>query len=258
MKNENYVVKTNTQMWSLIKKELNRFINSPVFVTNAAFGLILFLIVCILVCVKFETIVNSIIASEPSLTIEIINTYLPVILFGFICFSALTSSITSSMISLEGKSFIVLKSLPVNTFKILLSKVLTAVIIMIPILLMGDIIMFVMFPFHILEMMIMILASIVLPWVAEMIGILINLKYPKLDAENDTEIVKQSMSSMVSVFVGMFGSLTTFAILVGGIAMQFSTNCILLCALGIYIVIGLLLLLCLYKKGVKEFNNINV
>ena len=30
-----------------------------------------------------------------------------------------------------------------------------------------------------------------------------NLKYPKMNATNDTEVVKQSISSMLSVFMGM-------------------------------------------------------
>ena len=39
--NKNYKIKTLTPMRALIKKEFNRFINSPVFVTNAGFGLVL-------------------------------------------------------------------------------------------------------------------------------------------------------------------------------------------------------------------------
>ena len=49
-------------------------------------------------------------------------------------------SITSSMISLEGKTFSILKSLPVKPYTIIKSKILTAVLIMIPCILIGDII----------------------------------------------------------------------------------------------------------------------
>ena len=34
-------------------------------------------------------------------------------------------------------------------------------------------------------------------------GLIVNLKYPKLNYSNDTEVVKQSMCSMISVFIGL-------------------------------------------------------
>ena len=60
------------------------------------------------------------------------------------------------------------------------------------------------FSFNILEIIMILIASIIIPLVAETIGILINLKYPKMDAENDSEVVKQSISSSIAVFIGMF------------------------------------------------------
>ena len=42
-----------------------------------------------------------------------------------------------------------------------------------------------------------------MPTFTALIGLLMNLKYPKMNATNDTEVVKQSMSSMISVFIGI-------------------------------------------------------
>ena len=56
------------------------------------------------------------------------------------------------MISLEGKSFNITKSLPVSPEKILLSKVLTSNIISIPVILICDIIFFIVFKVAIIIM----------------------------------------------------------------------------------------------------------
>ena len=122
-------------------------------------------------------------------------------MFGLICFASFMTSITSSMISLEGKSFNILKSLPVNPFIIIKSKVLAAVLIMIPFMIIGDLIIFIRFGFDLLSIILLLIASILFPLISETIGIIVNLKYPRMDAKNDTEVVKQSMSSMISVFI---------------------------------------------------------
>ena len=256
-RNSNYKIKTSSPIKSLIKKELNRFANTPVFVINTAMGLAIFLIGCILISIKFDSLINTISEDIP-ISVEQIKSYIPVILFGFVCFSSLMSSITSSMISLEGKSFSILKSLPVSSFKIIISKVLTAVIIMVPVLVVGDIIMFVRFSFNIIEVLMILISSIILPLVSETIGIIVNLKYPKMDAENDTEVVKQSMSSAIAVFTGMLLTGITILLIVKGIEHNINLDIIIALVLGIYTLLCMNLLIYLNKVSTKEFNKINV
>ena len=257
-KNSNYKIKVNNPIKSFIKKELNRFINSPVLVINSAMGLVLFIAGCIALIIKFESLSNEIIQVAPDLTFEKLKSYIPVLLFEFVCFASLLSSITSSMISLEGKSFNILKSLPVSPIKIIFAKVLTAVLIMIPSLLIGDLIVFIRFKFNILEIIAILLTSIVLPFVAETIGIIVNIKYPKMDAENDTQVVKQSMSSMISVLTGMFLTGITFFALTKAISSNISGDIIILLGLGIYSLVYIFLLIYMIKKSAKEFEKINV
>ena len=257
-KSSKFTIKVHSPIKALMRKELNKFVNSPVFVTNAGFGLVLFIVGCILAIIKFDSITQMLTSQDLNITIEQIKEYIPVFLFGFICFTSLMSSITSSMISLEGKSFNILKSLPISPFKIILSKILTAIMIMIPFILVGDFIVFAKFSFNILEICVILISSIILPLVAETIGILVNLKYPKMDAENDTEVVKQSMSSTVAVF----GGIVLLGITIYGLYKCLINNITpiltILFGLGIYIIIFVCLLIYLNKKGVKEFNMINV
>lgn len=256
--NTKYNIKTNTPMKALIKKELRKFISSPVFVTNAAFGLVFYVAGCILITIKFESTVQMLVSQGINITVEQIKGFIPVVQFGLVCFASLMSSITCSMISLDGKTFNVLKSLPVKPYKIIMSKVYTAVLIMMPFIIIGDIIMFLNFEFNILEIAIILIASIVLPFVSELIGIIVNLKYPKMDAENDTQIVKQSMSSMIAVFAGMILIGLTVLLLYKAISKGLQIDIVILIGLVIYIVMYGVLMLYLKKKGVKDYNSINV
>ena len=256
-KSKKYIVKVNSPKISLIRKELNRFFNTPVFMINAGFGLVLFIVGIIAICFKFDSLVSGIIM-EGEISINEINSYIPIILYGFVCFTSFMTSISSSMISLEGKSFNILKSLPVKSTIIIMSKVATSVLIMIPVILLGDIIMFIKFSFNIIEILMIIIGSIILPLVSETIGILVNLKYPKMDAENDTEVVKQSMSSMISVFIGMALSFITIFVLIVLLNNGVSNILVLILSNLLYIIIFSLLLLYLNKCGSREFNKIYV
>ena len=257
-KNSFYKIKQNSPMKALIKKELNRFINSPVFIINAAFGLLLFVVACIGITFKFNGITEMIVAQGLPISIEKIESYIPAVLFGLVCFASLMSSITSSMISLEGKSFNILKSLPIKPYTIIFSKILTAVLIMVPFIFIGDLILFIKFKFNVYEIVMILVSSILLPVVSETIGIVVNLKYPKMDADNDTQVVKQSMSSTVAVFIGMALLGATIYALYKGLANNINVDLIILAGIFIYTIILTGLLIYLKKKSVKEFNKINV
>ena len=183
---------------------------------------------------------------------------MPVALLGLICCTSFMTSITSSMISLEGKSFNILKSLPIKPYKIIQSKVMTAILIMLPWILIGDIIIFVRFGFDLLSIVFVLVASIILPLIAETIGIIINLKYPRMDAQNDTEVVKQGMSSSLSIFTGMLLIGLTCFYIYKAISWNLSCNLILLIGIGIYGLVYLVLQLLLYKMCDKWFDNIVV
>lgn len=253
--NKKYKIKSLSPMSSLIKKEFSRFINSPVFITNAGFGLVLFICGAILMAVKFDGFISMLYKGNTGIST---NRYITIIFFGFICFTSFMTSITSSMISLEGKSINILKSLPIKSYTIIKSKILTAILIMIPFILVGDIIVFIKYSFDFFNMVFILLASILLPLVSETIGIIINLKYPRMDAQNDTEVVKQSMSSAISVFLGMLIIGLTVYLLYKAVISNISTNIIMVMFLAGYSILYLILIMILHKTCEKRFYDISV
>ncbi len=256
-KTTNYKIKSQKKITAFVKKEVNRFISTPVFITNAGFGLVLFIAICIFGVIKFDSISQGILKSSSNITINQLKHQIPLILFGLVCFTSLMTSITSSMISLENKSFNILKSLPLKPIEIILYKVAAATIIMIPCILIGDIIIFIKFSFDWLMILLLVISSIILPITSSLIGITINLKYPKLDATNDTEIVKQSLSSMISVFVGMGLIGITGLLIMKMLDFNIKNYLIITLTTMVYIMISSGLWIYLVKTCDKSIKNIN-
>ena len=253
-----YKIKTSTPTKAIIKKEFNRFLNSPVFITNAGFGPVLFIAACILASVKLDSLTEMMSKVGGITVLNQFKSYSAIVMFGFICFTSFMTSITSSMISLEGKSFSILKSLPITPYKIVQAKVLTAILIILPCILIGDIIIFVRFGFDLWSIILILIASVLFPLVAETFGIIVNLKYPKMDAQNDTEIVKQSMSSTISVCGGMVIIGITAFLLYRAWDAKIPINLIMLIFTGVYVLIYLGLMALLHKICDKSFDDISV
>ena len=250
-------LKVKSQLSGLINKEMKRFFSSPVFIINAGFGIVLMVVITIAMSINFDGMIEAMIQGEDiGISIDEIKAMIPKIYYGLVVFTSCMTFITSSMISLEGKSLNITKSLPILPEKILLAKVLTSNIISIPVILICDIIFFVVFKVAILDIVFILLASIIMPTFTALTGILINLKYPKMDATSDTEVVKQSMSSTVSVFIGVFVGMLSIVIIILGSKINLELFIIL--ELLVFSVIVFILWRILKKYGVKRFREINV
>ncbi len=184
---------------SLLIKELKRFLSSPVYMFNTSFGLFLILIVSIILCIK-----------GPSILANVLKQYgisksfsIPVLFYLLVLFSGFLTSITSSSISLEGKTINITKSLPIKEIDIMNSKILLCMVLELPFLILADLIFFIRFKPSMFYVISIFLVEIVVILLSGVIGLLINLNYPKMNASNDTEVVKQSMSTTLSVFIGI-------------------------------------------------------
>ena len=251
-------IKKNSITKSLIKKEFSTFFNTPVFIINAGFGLVLFIVASIGISVKFNDFVPILTDKEKfNIAKNIIYDNLSLVVYLLIAMAGFMTSITNSVISLEGRNINIVKSLPIKTKTILMSKIYSSLIITTPPILLGDIILFTRFKMSIIEIILLLLLSILIPLISHFVGIIINLKYPKLDWENTAEVVKQSTSSFLSVMIGML-LLVLNAVVLTKIIGKISSILILLIAVLIYSVINIILYLYLNKVSTKEFNKLSI
>ena len=251
-------IKTNPLRISLIKKEMSTFFNTPVFIINAGFGMFLYVVASVAAAIKYDQLVPML--TDPQtfgLSIDTINNNLSLIIFGLLSATAFMTSITSSVISLEGRNISILKSLPVKVETILMSKVYAALVITTPILLIGDLILFIRFPISIIDMILLFVLTILIPCISHLIGLIVNLKYPKLDADNPTEVVKQSASSFISVMIGMILVVLSIWVITNVIDKIPATLFLLLASI-IYLLINIILYIYLKKVGTKDFRKLSI
>ena len=248
------IIKSKPPILSLIKKELNIFFKTPVFIVNAGFGLVIYIIAAISLSVKYDSVISLFSDFIPN---KILQNYISIFILILISSAAFMTSITNSVISLEGKNINILKSLPINTKTILMSKIYAALSITTVPILIGDIILFIRFRLNIFEIILLLIFSIITPLISHFIGLIINLKYPKLEYENSAEVVKQSISSFLSVIIGMLLLILSVVTISKLIEYLNSLN-ILLIFLAIYTLMDIILYLYLTKKSIKKFSKLTI
>lgn len=203
VKRTNGKIVQRSQIRAMVKKDLTKYFNTPVLVVNTAMGLVLFMIAIVAVCFKFEDIANSIAQSDFPLSMDLIQSYLPSVVFVLIAFTGLLTFITSTSFSLEGRAFNILKTLPIDGRKVMFAKILTSLLLTVPIMILGVIIAFIRFRFGLVDLLLILCGTVIIPSVTETAGILIDLKYARFNADSDAEIVKQSPGVMISSFLGL-------------------------------------------------------
>lgn len=165
------------------------------------------------------------------------------------------SGTTQVSISLEGKNLWILKSLPVKMKDIYLSKIMVSLTLIVPSVIIFAIIVGIAFKLALLDYIFIIIIPILFATFLAVLGLVINLHFPKLDAKSDTVIVKQSTSSFLNIMAGM---ILTFA----GSAIYFMISFI---GFNIYAIILIIILLIailllwryLNTKGVKLFRKLD-
>lgn len=255
--NKEIKIKQRSQLSALVKKETKRYFSSTVYMFNTLVGVVLLLIATIAMSVNFGGTIEMITEGEDlGIDLNEVLNLMPKIFFGLIIATTCLTSITSSSISLEGKNFYILKSLPVKFDKILLGKILSSNLITMPAIFISDIVFFVAFKPEVFDAIAIILISIIMPTLIGIIGLLVNLKYPKMNATSDTEVVKQSTSSMVAVLGGMIIA-TILIVLLITMSTTISSNMAIIIELLVLAMATAILYKVLQKYGGKRIKKIN-
>ena len=118
------------------------------------------------------------------------------------CFIATSNVITGSSISLEGESLWVLRSMPISTLTIFKAKIALHVAVTIIPLCVSMLAVGIMFKLGVLATLVAMAVLCVVTLLAALSGLAINLKLPNLKWTNEMAAVKQSMSVLVTMFVG--------------------------------------------------------
>lgn len=187
-------LKKESILSALYKRELKRYFSSSIYVTNTIIGPIM--------AVIFAAAVLGIgvdqIQQELGIPLNI-KGVIPFLLAGI--FSIMTTTCTS--ISMEGKEWWIVKSLPVKTKDLLDSKILLNLSLFLPFYLVAEVLLTIALKPDLIELLWQLVVPVIMILFSCIFGITVNLKMPVFDWENEVVIVKQSASAMIGGLGGL-------------------------------------------------------
>lgn len=165
-------------------------------------------------------------------------------------------SMTSSTISLEGKQFWFIKSSPIPSKTLLSAKLFASMTIpLIASIINGAIVAFAFGVDVITWLLLLLIPS---SWVifGNVFGLLLNIKFPKLDYQNIIQVVKQSVPVMITVFTSMF-----ILFVLGGVNIVFLEKPLLLYSVDFavvfaFIISSAIMSIYIFKNSDKLLNSI--
>ena len=241
-------LKTSKPVIALFNKEVKRYFSSNIYVMNTFVGMIMLIIFTIsILFIGYDKIAQL-------LEISVIKDMMLLQILGITLFCLVMTNTTSVSISLEGKNLWILKSSPIKEMDIFKSKILLNMILNIPISVICFIILSIKLNFQIKATMLILIAIVLLSVFCSILGILINLLYPKLDFTSDVIVVKRSASVIVNLICSILyiGAICGIGYIfkISDINLFLSIANIIVLA-SIFIIYGLL-----KNKGTEMFRNL--
>ncbi len=232
----------------LFKKELNFYASTPAYIVNTCIGSVMILVSGIIIAITGADGIGKMfgIVVEPDI--------IGVILALVFCFSASTVYITACSISLEGKNFWIIKTMPVSENAVFLSKILLNILFVSPFVLVSSTIATISLGISFKYFLVMTFAPIILNIALSVGGLLINLWLPKLDWEEETQVVKQGLSSLVTMILGMLVSIVPVALVLAFEAL--TLDAVIIISFAIYILLGIVFSALLFTVGKKLYRKI--
>lgn len=190
-------LRTRSALSAIIRKELRKFVSSPVYLTNMGLGILLIAILPILALV-FRDKLTQALAMLPFL-----EAYKPLLICAVLSFMISTMNISTPSVSLEGKNLWILRSLPLPSFTVLNGKLLTHIVLTMPVCAVCGLLLSLILGCSIPQILLCTIAPSLLCLANGLLGMLTGLKWARLDYINDAYPCKQSASVAVSMFATM-------------------------------------------------------
>jgi len=238
----------NSAFQALLKKEIQKFINTPMYLLNSGMGFLLTIVFGVAFFIKGPDIIKTLFAAVP----EFAGYVLPVVTV-MLCFFAAMGFTTAPSISLEGKNLWILKSAPVHVRDIFHAKLSLNLIFGFVTLLFAGVCVIVKLKASVLDSLFILLIPLSVQLFTAQEGLIANLYYPKFDAVNEAVMVKQSASVMIATLVSfaLLAVMITAFLLLQTLDISFALFG--LCAVLVLNAANLLAYRILMTKGIKLF-----
>ncbi|MBR5712711.1 MAG: hypothetical protein IKX54_03865 [Lachnospiraceae bacterium] len=188
-------MKRNNILTALVKKECSRYFSCGIYVANTILGAVISVVLA--VCLGFVDIDSLVkgadvlpVAIQPKAAIP----YIIAILF-------LIGNVAASSVSIEGKNWWIMLSLPVRAKDVLRAKLLFSLILFAPFYLVTEIILLFTVRATVLERLWIVVIPAVLITFSAVLGLWLNTRFAKFEWDTPTEVVKQSAAVGFSMLI---------------------------------------------------------
>lgn len=196
------VHKIRTPLQAVSAKELRKFLNTPVYLTNMGMGLILTVALPVAGLIFRSDIMELLAILKAG--IPNFGGFVPVIICAILSFTVSTVCISTPSVSLEGKNIWILKSMPIAPKDILLGKLRLHVLLTVPGSALSGFVLAVAFGCDLAGILLATLIPALLSFLSGVLGMVTGLKWAKLDYLTEAYPCKQSISILVTMF-GLMG-----------------------------------------------------
>jgi len=238
----------NSTLNMLFKKEISTYATTPAYIINTIIGPVVILVVSIFLCTMGYSGICDYLGIQLSK-----DTIVGFIALTFCLFCA-TAPISACSISLEGKNMWLLKSSPINERHLFSSKVCVHLCIVEPCILLGATLLSIFLQFNILQIVTIFIFPTLANFILAFAGVLINLWQPILDWDNETKIVKQSLSVLLTMVLGVLLAVAPYGIY--KLFSAFPLYVTLIISIVLYIIVLTIVISLLYTIGVKMFRKL--
>lgn len=189
---------------TLVQKEFSRFFSSVMYILNSSIGMILMTLFTVLSAMGGRQLHDLQDLFQGNTKILFV-----LLLFGFIL---VITNTTAPSISLEGKNLWIIKSWPVSEGKILMAKLSVHLAVTIPLLAVNCIIIGFSMKLGIIDSVIVFILCALFATLSGLLGLIFNLYFHRFDFYNDTQVVKNSASVLLTylamaVIMGIFAGI---------------------------------------------------
>ena len=244
------VIKVNTIQKALLLREIKHLTSNAMVMLNGVIGVVFCLIAAIALIIYVDDL-NMIFIYMP----EMLEFKTPIICLMMMTMCSM-NIISASLISLEGNRLWILKSLPIDSRDILLSKLALQFVVCVPPLVILAIMTCIIFQVTLLDTLLVVITPILVTLFIDLMGLLLNLLKPKFDWVNETICIKQSMPSMITMFCAMGLTFMIVVIYIYFLINYISVNTYMYLLIVLFGVLDFCLYQLLQTWGVKRFNEL--
>jgi ABC-2 type transport system permease protein len=238
------LAKQKTPFQHLAKKEISFYFSTPAYLVNTIIGPIF--VVVLAAAVASMGIENMLALLQISLS----NTDLQFVLAVLVNLCISMTTISSVSLSLEGKTIWFIQSSPVSENQLFFAKLLVPFVVVTPSILIASIIFGAILN-SIIAGLIIFGISMLFLLINDVSGLMINLWFPKLNWENETQVVKQSLSVLLAMVFNFVLAIVPIAIY---LIFNASILVVALITIAIYAITLITFICLLFTKGKKLLN----